>query len=396
MKISFILGLFFSFGLFVQADTFTHSQTGKVYHGYATRTENNGKTLVQTQQEGLIELNLAEFTITPDRQGRNNLISVIGVKDQIQYELETAAFEKALIEESNKGPLFILIEIDSPGGRIDLARQMCSAIANTRNCQTVAFIYGGPVGGAYSAAAAVSLACNKIYMVPTASIGAATVVAGTRDGRTVDIKKALGETIGEKVGSVWRNTLAALAQQNGRPALLAKAMEDREIEVWEVTRNQKMLFIEAHEKLPSDKVVRIRCKKGELLTLPAEDAVACTMADVVVESRDELLKQLDAVAAQQAVNPDLDAAKDEAEKVIARFNKLNSALELKYKELSAKMDSGRCTKSQVVKDLQAMIKNAEYLLKLKQTYDDVPVPQEAIEELLNNIKASYQGVKAVR
>lgn len=391
-----ILGVFFSYDLAVQADTFTHAETGKIYHGYATQTENNGKTMVKTQQEGLIELNLAEYTITPDRQGRNNILSVLTVKDVIQYELETAAFEKALIEESNKGPLFILIEIDSPGGRIDLARRMCSAIANTRNCQTVAFIDGGPVGGAYSAAAAVALACNKIYMVPTASIGAATAVAGTRDGRTVDIKKALGETVGEKVGSVWRNTLAALAQQNGRSGLLAKAMEDRDIEVWEVTRNQITLFIEAHEKLSSDKVVRIRCKKGELLTLTAEDAAACSMADGVVTSRDELLKQLDAVAAQQAVNPTLNAAKDEAEKVITRFNKLNSALELKYKELSAKIDSGHCTRSQAVKDLQAMIKNAEYLLKLKQTYDDVPVPQEAIEELLNNIKASYQGIKAIR
>lgn len=380
----------------VQADTFTHSSNGKVYHGYATRTENNSKTLVQTQEEGLIELNLAEYTVVSDRQGRNSILSVIPVKGAIEYELETVAFEKALIEESNKGPLFILIEIDSPGGRVDLAQRMCSAITNTRNCPVIAFIFGGPEGGAYSAAAAVSLACNKIYMAPTASIGAATLVAGTYDGRTLDIKKVLGDTVGEKAGSVWRNYLAALAQQNNRPGLLAKAMEDRNIEALEVSRGGKTVFVEAHEKMPGDTVVRIRSKKGELLTLPAADAVDCTMADGIADSRDELLKQLDAAAVPLAVNPSLDAAKEEVEKVIARFNKLNSALDLKYKELSAKIESGYLTRSQAVKDLQAIVKNAEYLLKLKQSYSDVPIPQEVLEEFLNSVKADYQGVKAIR
>jgi hypothetical protein len=34
------------------ADTFTHRTSKTVYHGYATQTVNDGKTLVHTQQQG--------------------------------------------------------------------------------------------------------------------------------------------------------------------------------------------------------------------------------------------------------------------------------------------------------------------------------------------------------
>jgi ATP-dependent protease ClpP protease subunit len=378
-----------------QGDTFTHRTTKKVYHGYATQTVNESKTLVHTAQEGPLELNLAEFDIIQDANGRNNTVAVIAINDQIGYELETDAFEKALIAESNKGPLFILIEIDSPGGRIDLARRICAAIGNTRNCRTVAFVRGGSVGGAYSAAAAVALACNEIYMVPASSIGAATAIARA-EGHSVDIKEAYGEAIGEKIGSVWRNYLAALAQQNNRPGLLAKAMEDRMIEVLEVKRGGKSIFIEAHEKAPGDQVVRICCKKGELLTLPSSDAVAYKIADGTVDSRDDLLKHLNVGDAAVTVNSDVGAAKDELEKVINRFNKLNAALDSKYKELGAKVKTGALTKSVAVKDFQALIKNAEYLLKLKKTYPDVPVSEESLEDFLSDIKATHEAIRAMR
>ena len=138
----------FSAAMVVRADTFTQRSSGSVYHGYATQTAANGKVVVQTEKDGPMELNLAEFDIIPNAKGRNNTIAVIPVKGVISFELLTAAFEKAVVEESNKGPLFILIEIDSPGGRIDLARQMAAAIINTRNCRTVAFVHGGSVGGA--------------------------------------------------------------------------------------------------------------------------------------------------------------------------------------------------------------------------------------------------------
>jgi membrane-bound ClpP family serine protease len=91
-----------------------------------------------------------------DAQGRNRTVSILTIDSQIEYKIVADAFEKALAEESNKGPLYIIIEIDSPGGHVGYAMQMCSALTQTRNCQTVAFIKAA-TKRAYSAAALAGL-----------------------------------------------------------------------------------------------------------------------------------------------------------------------------------------------------------------------------------------------
>ena len=240
-----------------------------------------------------------------------------------------------------------------------------------------------------------ALACNVIFMAPSAGIGAATAMAAN-GGQSVDLKEAFGQTLGEKIGSVWRNYLVALAQQNNRPALLAKAMEDREIEVLEVNRGENTIFLESHEKVPGDKVIRIRCKKGELLTLSAADAVACKIADGLTASREELLRKLDVAEAGITVNQEIDTAATEIDKVIERFNRLNSNLDLKYKELDAKIQNRSLNRNHAIKDIQTLIRNAEYLLRLKQAYPDVPVSEEHLESYINDLKASYQAIRAMR
>lgn len=379
-----------------EADTFRHRATQKVYHGYAEQTVTDGKTPVHTEEEGVLELNLAEYIISPDTKGRSNTIPVISIKDGLLYDLTTGAFEKAIVEESNKGPLLILIEIDSPGGRSDFAERICAAITNTRNCRTVAFVSGGPQNGAYSAAAAVALACNEIYMAPATSIGAATQYVRTSSGEILDMKAAYGDAVGEKFQSVWRNFLAALAQQNNRSGLVAKAMVDKDIEVLEVGRAGKTVFIEAHEKLAGDQVVRVLCKKGEVLTLPAADASACTIADGVVATREELLLRLGCSGATVVSNTTIEAAADELERAISRFNRLNSSVDLKYKELDAKVKARALTRSAAIRDFQELVKNAEYLVKLKQSYPDLPVSKESLEGFLDDVKATQEAIRAMR
>ena len=113
---------------------------------------------------------------TRDNLGRNNKVIVVPVDDAIMNEIETDAFEKAIADSSQEGPLLILVEIDTPGGRVDLAQRMCTAITKDADCNVIAFIKGGKYGGAISAGAAVALSCNKIYMANNTVIGAATLV----------------------------------------------------------------------------------------------------------------------------------------------------------------------------------------------------------------------------
>jgi ATP-dependent protease ClpP protease subunit len=378
----------------VFADTFRHKQKDLVYTGYATSRLTEGKTEVVTVDNGIIALNLAEYNIEWNEQGRSRSVSILPVNDAIEYEIETSAFEKALTEEADKGPLYIVIEVDSPGGRVDLAKRLCSAVSGMKYCRTVAFIKGGQNGGAYSAAAVLSLACDKIYMVPETSIGAATMIASTASGQVMDMKEAYGDTVGEKFNSAWRNYVASVAEENNRPGILAKAMADKDIVVLEVERGGKKVYLE--QSSPGDKVLRTVCKKGELLTLTAQNAVSVGLCDGLTNSRQELLVALQCSDAASSESKGIAQSREELEKVTRRFDKLNDNIDLKLRELSAKSRNGGLTRSQAIRDFEVLIRNGENLLKLKRSYPDIPVEEEQILELVNIIKAEQASAKAMR
>ena len=383
------------FAMYGFSDTFEHKSKDIFYHGYATGQTKDHMSVVMTQEKGLIEINPSDYKIKLNSKGRNSFISLLSINNEIKLEHETKAFEEAIIEEAGKGPLLILIEIDTPGGRVDLAKRICAAISETKHCQTVAFINGGKSGGAFSAGAAISLACNNIYMAPATSIGAATMIS-TEEGRITDMKKAYGEVVGEKLNSAWRTFLASLAQENHRPGALAKAMADKDIVVFEVKRTGKAFFIEPKEKRTSDTLIRTVCQKGELLTLAADDAVRCNIADGIANSRQALLVELGHDDIPIKENQNLVDAKEEFEKVVRKFNKLNEMLDLKFKELTAKSKRGTLTRNQALRDYEVIIKNGKYLLNLKRSYPDIPYKEQDLVTFLNSVKAEHASIRAMR
>jgi hypothetical protein len=387
--------LYFSFTIALSADTFKHKTSDKVFHGYAIEIDQNGLTSIQTTDSEIRKVNLSEYQIQSDSTGRNKTVSVLAINDQIAFEIETAAFEQALLNESKKGPLFILIEIDTPGGRVDLTQRLCAAISELRFCPTVAFIKGEKNLGAYSAGTAVALACDKIYMAPNTAMGAVTAIVNV-DGMYKTEKDVFGETIGEKFGSAWRNYLAALAEKNNRPGILAKAMENKEIEVLEIQRDGKTLFIDSRDKLPSDKVISVFCKQGELLTLTPDRALHCGMAEGIADTRLNLLEKLDAAGAEVQINQDIPKAREELNGVIKRFNKLMEMLDLNFKKLAAKDQQLSLRRADAMKSLQEIMRQADYLIRLKQKYPDVPVDEEDLVEFKNSVRAEYESIRAIR
>lgn len=374
-----------------KGDTFQHKTSGQTYHGYAEQSPTAGKTTIHTKESGPVQVNLTEYTVTSDNQGRNNHVAVFTFDDAIESEIVTAAFEKAIVEESNKGPLLIILEIDSPGGRVDLAMRICSAITKTRNCTTAAFIRGGKNSGAYSAAAAIALACNKIYMSGATVMGAATVVASSENG-IVELERMVGNNVGEKIRSAWRNYLASLAEQNNRPVALARAMENKDIEVLRIRRNGKIMYIDSSEKQTTDEIVSVYNRKGQLVTLPAQEAVNCFMADKVVTSFEEVL--VDAGAADAVVErpEQMAKAREELEKINRKFNQLKNSFDTKVKTLIAKDRSQGMTLVEAKKSFRGIIQEVKYLIKLKQMYPDVPCEEEELQKLLNTLQAEYDSL----
>ena len=386
------------------ADTFTNRQTNEILHGYITvrlpgaaqnvrRDESDKKAAeaddapisVYTQEKGLLKLNLKEWETARDNLGRNNKVIVVPVDDAIMYEIETDAFERAIADSSQQGPLLILVEIDTPGGRVDLAQRMCTAIIQNADCNVIAFVKGGKFGGAISAGAAVALSCNKIYMTNNTVIGAATLVTMPKDINQFKDKK-YDDVVDEKHSSAWRAYLASLAQQNDRPGLLARAMVDSSIEIIEVNQGAKRLFIEPVNKRPDQQVTRTWNKSGSLLTLTAREAVECTIADGLVGSREQLLKQLQAGDANVVTDKKVANARKEMQ--IAQ-RKLEEAM--KDFDMRVKQSKYPQPLPKFMSMLRGAKSDVEIIKTLAQKYPDLHIDVESAENELNTINAAYES-----
>jgi membrane-bound serine protease (ClpP class) len=158
-------------------------------------------------------------------------------------EMGLAPFiERSLAEARSAGAAAAVLDIDTPGGRVDAAERIGDAIADA-GLPVYAFVNRRAI----SAGALISLATNGIFMRPGAVLGAATPVTGE------------GETASEKMVSVMRSEFRSLAEARGLDPRIAEAMVDPDIAI--------------------DGVV----EQGKLLTLSTEDAVRVGFASEVAD-----------------------------------------------------------------------------------------------------------------
>ncbi|AEJ18530.1 NfeD family protein [Gracilinema caldarium] len=193
-----------------------------------------------------------------------------------------------------KGASTIIYEIDTFGGRVDTALQISSFIGSLKNIRTIAWVRSGPesMGVSWSAGALIALSCQDIVMSSGTSIGAAAPVTIGPDGQMAPT--------GEKTVSAVRSQMAALAEKNKHPVLLALAMVDQDLEVWEIQVNGENRLVnsvelENLEKNSANQVVRQNqvSAKGKLLSLTAGEALKYGLARAVADNSTELLQKLE-------------------------------------------------------------------------------------------------------
>ncbi len=131
------------------------------------------------------------------------------------------------------GAVAIIIEIDTPGGRLDAVIQMRDTIIDT-DVYTVALVDST----AYSAGALVAIASDEIYMTPGAVLGAATPVLGST-----------GEVAGEKTISAVRAAFESAAEENGRDPQVAAAMVDTRVEIDGLVTGEELLTLTVSEAI---------------------------------------------------------------------------------------------------------------------------------------------------
>ena len=164
-------------------------------------------------------------------------------------ELGLAPFvERSLDEAVSSGADLAVLDIDTPGGRIDAAWQIVDAVRDA-GIPTAAYVNHR----ALSAGAMIALAADDIYMRPGSSLGAAT---------PVDSK---GNRASEKMVSAMRAEFRSLAEEQGFDPLIGEAMVDESVEIDGLVSSEK------------------------LLTLTTEEAIGAGVADASVADWTELL-----------------------------------------------------------------------------------------------------------
>jgi membrane-bound serine protease (ClpP class) len=169
---------------------------------------------------------------------------------------------RVLDEAATADAAVVILEINTFGGRVDAAVLIRDALLGAR-VRTVAFVNKRAI----SAGALISLAAETIAMADGGTIGAATPVE-------LGLPGAPAQPVAEKTVSYMRKEFRATAESRKRPALLAEAMVDADVEIPGIV------------------------DKGKLLTLTTEEALTHSLADFRADSLLAVLKSLDLADAE--------------------------------------------------------------------------------------------------
>ena len=161
--------------------------------------------------------------------------------------------ERAIREAEGAGVSVVVLDIDTPGGRVDSAERIADAISDS-GVPVYAFVNRR----AFSAGALIALATQGIYMRPGSVVGAVTPVDGA------------GTKAPEKIVSAMRSEMRALAEARGLDPAIAEAMVDESLAVPGVVDAGRLLT------LTTDEAVRIgyATETEDFATLLAELKVA--------------------------------------------------------------------------------------------------------------------------
>jgi membrane-bound serine protease (ClpP class) len=267
------------------------------------------RTSVAGISAALLLLSLAPAADPPGRAATGAVIPIRGVIDDIMRD----SIQRRVKEAQAAGATTLIFEIDTPGGMVTSALDICRMIKNLpASVQTVAWVHPE----AYSAGAMIAVACHQMWMSPSSSIGDCAPIMVVPVGGVQE----LGQTERAKAESPILQQFRDSAARNGYDQLLSRAMVTMGEEVWWLERmsdpaDRRFVTGEEKKKLIDDvaedarewklvesylepvsgksiPVVQPVDRANELLTMSQYDAVAFGFARGVVADLGELSEKL--------------------------------------------------------------------------------------------------------
>jgi len=200
-------------------------------------------------------------------------------------ELLKQKFQQAI----DSGADVIVLDINSPGGFTYVTFELMDMVLDAKEVETVAFIEKDAISGA----ALLSLACDRIIMLPTARIGDAGEIVMGEDGKYRYTEAKSRSVLAQKV----RDT----AEAQGRPIALAEKLVDKDLVVFAATNkntgeqryisNKEWDSLENRDDWDKGNPVR-EAGKEMFFTVNGKRAVELGFADEVIKNRGDLAKAL--------------------------------------------------------------------------------------------------------
>lgn len=204
-----------------------------------------------------------------------------------------ALLARAIRAAQSEGATTLVIEIDTPGGAIDVLWQIQKQLlqAESEGLDLVAWIHGHAV----SAGSFVALVCPRIYIASSGTIGSAMPVIAGPEGI-----QALPEEGGvrEKQTSFLRAQFASMAEKRGRPPSLAQAMVDADVEVRRVEIDGEARLVTGDEwdalrqTSAEHEMLEMIVPRGKLLNLTAKRAIELGLADGIADTLPAVLAKV--------------------------------------------------------------------------------------------------------
>lgn len=198
--------------------------------------------------------------------------------------------ERKLPEAVDANADVVVLDIHSPGGRLDTTFEIIELLSET-DVDTVAYIRHS----AFSGAAMIALSCDRIEMHPEAQLGDVGVIVGG--------PFSAFQYVEEKERSPVVSMIRTLAESKGRPAALAEAMVDKDITVFSATHredgrtayftNQEWDSLPTQDQWEQGRPI-LEAREDNFLTVSGKRAVELGLAEGTSRSLDATLDVINA------------------------------------------------------------------------------------------------------
>jgi membrane-bound serine protease (ClpP class) len=199
---------------------------------------------------------------------------------------------RRIAEARKAGAQCIVLDIDSPGGRLDTTLEIVDLLRKTDDIEIVAYVRRQAISGA----AVIALACQRIEMHPEAQLGDVGVI--------VAAPFSPYQYVPEKERSPVVAAIRTIAEATGRPAALAEAMVDKDITVYSATKKDggelRYFTNKEWESLPDADLWQkgppvFEARQNNFLTVNGTRAVELGLANGISRSLDATLDNLGAL-----------------------------------------------------------------------------------------------------